>query len=632
MPEQSAASASSVAEVKNWHADAKTYYGPWHSLIGKELAFSLDGQHYTDDNDSDPQRIKPVDPSLFNKIRYEASEILEGSMYYELRPLDEKDDPQAAEFAKAMLDQAVNDPESELEDALEDVVDGGLAARAWGLEVGFDPDCGPHGELTFESVDPRRIFWTPGFKSPHSKRCPWLIIEKPMLPAEIERMASRGWKNTTGVLTDAVARSSVTNTTSGLVSSEMGSGVSSEVKYATVLFCYERFVKGTKTQKSYRTLAPGDQHMYCPDCNFRGMGQKYLDVQLPETGDPCPDCGMPTQKALTEPISAEVEAYRKGHRCRVVAPYDGREFWNDRWDYDTRGFTTLVFQPYNHPINPIAHSDTYYYRSLACVSDAMLRLGYEQMRKAHGIILAPQDSLYDAYGEPFPFSEHRDVAYYDTDFLTPGAIQWFQPPGLNAAWSTYFQTVQGVFAASKGSGDPGLTTGQSKDIAVGTIEKLVETGSVATNRKKRRFQRFKSLVLTRAYEIMHSTMTTEKAVRVLGQSGGYAMQMIRASGLPGYDVVVTAEPQIAKMEMEKVQGLTQVLSAPNPFVRRILARALKVPPTWIAELEAMEAQAQQQQMMMQSGAQNGNPMAAMMGGANGAAPQQMQPQMQGAMQ
>jgi hypothetical protein len=623
----------SVAEIVRWWEDAKNYYSPFHGMIGKELSFTVDQQHYIDDNDSDPNRIKPIDPSLLNKVRYEASEILEGSTYYEMRPVDEKDDPQSADYAKALLDQTLQNPESEFEDSLEDVVDGGLAARAWGLEVGFDPDCGQFGELTFEAIDPRRMFWTPGFKAPHAARCPWLIIEKPMLPAEIERMKARGWKNTKDCPTDAAAISSLGNSTGspGPIRTEGGSGNASEQKFTTVLFCYEKFVKDMKPQTNYRTLSPGDHHMYCPDCNFRGMAQKYLDVPLPDgAGDPCPDCGMPTQKATTEAISADVLSYRDGHRCRIIAPKAAREFWNDRWDYDTRGFTTLLYQPYNHPVNPIAHSDTYYYRSLACVSDAMLRLGYEQMRKAHGIILAPQDSLYDAYGEPFPFSEHRDVAYYDTDFLTPGAIQWFQPPGLNAAWSTYFQTVQGVFAANKGTGDPGLTGTQSKDIAVGTIEKLVETGSVATNRKKRRFQRFKSLVLTRAYEIMRSTMTTERAVRVLGENGGYALQMIRVSGLPGYDVVVTAEPQIAKMEMEKVQGLSQVMQAPAP-IRRILARALKVPVAWVVEIEMAEAKAQQAAMQAQlqvpGGPQNGDPLAALMGGGNGAP---MQPQMQGA--
>ena len=596
--------AESIAEVIRWHEDAKNFYAPWHSLVGSELSFTIDSMHYDDDQERDPQRIKPVDPSLLNLQRHKSAVILKAAAHYELRPVDDQDDPQAAADGKALLDQVMNDPESEFEDALEDVVDGSLAARVWGIEVGFDPECGLGGEVTFEATDPRHVFWTPGFKSPHSKRCPWLIIEKPMLPAEIAAKAGDGWRDVIDVPTDAAAVASAHGGSSAgpIRDTTSGGTATSETKYVTVLFCYERFVKDMKPVKTYRVVDPDDRHMWCPECGFRGMPQKTLDVTLPEHGDPCPDCACPTERVDGEAVEEEVLAYRKGRRLRIVAKCAAREFYNDRWPFDTRGFTTILYSPYNHPVNPIPNSDTYYYRSLTCVADAMLRLGYEQMRKAHGIILAPQDSLFDAYGEPFPFSEHRDVAYYDNDFLAPGAIQWFQPPGLNQAWSAYFNTIQGVFAANKGTGDLGMTPQQSKDIAVGTIRTLVETGEIPVDRHIRRFQRFKSLVLTRAYEIMRSMLTTERAVRVLGPDGAFAVRRIRASGLPGYDVVVTAEPKIAQVEIDRVNALRQV-SAQPPHIRRFLARALNIPPSWLAELEAAEKQAQMQQAQMQQQSQ-----------------------------
>lgn len=592
--------AQSVVEVQERWRDCQQFYGTRHARIGRELAFTIDQQHYADDNDSDPQRIKPTDPAMLNMQRNKAAQILKAGAYYEMYPVDRADDPQTRAEAKGLMDQVFNDPECELADAVEDVVDGALACGIWGLHVGFDPDCGEHGELTYESLDPRTITWTPGFKNPASKRCPWLTIERKMLPAEVKRMKKRGWKNTEGVLPDSIARAAVPGTASGPIRTDnSASEATSQEKYVTVLFHYERFVPEMNTVTSYRRLDPGDYHMWCPDCGFRGMPQSVLDIQLPKRGEPCPDCGTTTVRAEAEAIDRSTLAYRKGQRLRIVNPIQGMEYFNDRWEYDSRGFCTLLYAPYNHPLDPIPHSDTFYYRSLTCVSDAMLRLGYEQMRKAHGIIVAPQDSLFDAYGEAFAFSEHRDVAYYDNDVLNPNAIQWFQPSGLNNQWVTYFQAIQGVFAANKGTGDIGLSPNQSKDIAVGTVQTLIETGNIPVDRHIRRFQRFMSLVRTRSYEILRSTLTTARATRVMGPDGVMAVWDIRAAGLPGYDIVTTSEPKITQMEQAQLGNLIQVAQAPPP-IRKFLARYLNVSPTDLAQLEADERAYAEQQRQTQN--------------------------------
>src|SRR5574341_1095647 len=103
----------SVSEIKSWWEDARNFFGSYHDQVGNGISFTLDQQHYTDDNNSDPQRIKPTDPALLNLQRHKAAQILKGSEYYEMRPVDDRDDPQAAAEAKALHDQATNDPESE---------------------------------------------------------------------------------------------------------------------------------------------------------------------------------------------------------------------------------------------------------------------------------------------------------------------------------------------------------------------------------------------------------------------------------------------------------------------------------------------------------------------------------------
>lgn len=595
----------SVSEVVRWWDDCEQFYGNDHILIGRELDFTINQQHYTDDNESDPQRIKPTTPMLLNQERHKAAQILKNSSFFEVRPRDQERDPVAAAYMKALLNRYIQDPDSEYQDALEDVVDGALAARLWGITVGWDPEC---EELTFRSRDPRNIFWTPGFKNLHSRRVPYLIIKELMTPAEVERMGEQaGWKNTAGILPDAEAISSGQRAGSDtpIRDVNVAGRLSTETKFVTVLMCYQRGLKQKKNLPAYRALDKGDRYMWCKTCDFKGLPQSYTQQELPKVGDLCPICdaayqqdqqqpmptgvppAQPTIRIDREAVDREVMAYKKGQRLRIIAPAMARELWDGDWEYDTKGFTTLVYSPYNHPVDAIPKSDTYYYRSLACVADAMLRLGYEQMRKAHGIILAPQDSLFDANGEAYAFSEQRDIAYYDNEYLPPGSIQWFQPPGLNSAWPAYYQAIQGEFAANKGTGDVGLTPGQSKDIAVGTIETLVETGEIPVDRHIRRFRHFLSLTLTRATEILRSVLTTEIAVRVLGPDGVEAWRSMRASGLPGVDVVVTAEPDISKEEMDKAKDLIQLASQP-PYLRRFVARSLGIDPRLLDELDQAE--------------------------------------------
>ena len=64
--------------------------------------------------------------------------------------------------------------------------------------------------------------------------------------------------------------------------------------------------------------------------------------------------------------------------------------------------------------------------------------------------------------------------------------------------------------------------------------------------------------------------------------------------MPGYDIVVTADPSTIKDTAEDIDKLLKLASAPPPL-RRFIARGLNVPLSLVEQLERDEAQFAEQQ-------------------------------------
>lgn len=583
--------------VKDWLSD-RDYLKPYHDGIGPDLAFSWDQVHWSKPDSRDPQRIQPSDPSLTNVIRYKASEIFRGAQNADVIPVDSEGDPALAPVVKSLISQWENDPENLVLEALEEVLIGGLATGAWCAEMGFDPACGPFGEVYLESLDPRRYFPQAGFKP--NKRRRYITVMKSMTPDEIEAMADQGWTDTAGCPTDHDARQA----NSAGFSDQMPAPGHSETQFATVLMRWERYSNRKYKRTEYRRLAPDDRYMQCNDCQMKGMRQGVLGTKLPESGVPCPVCGgTNTQRIDATAVSPEVDRYMKGRRLRVIAPWANRTLYDDSWPWEKLTvFPVTMWTPYCHPAKLIPNGDTEYYRPLVCTLDAMWRLGYEQQRKAHGMVLAPKEGLEDAYGEDPAFSDYQDYIYYDATKLMglgPNAIQWFQPPGLNSMWAPFVAALQSVFASTKGTGDIPFPADRSRDVAAEALQLMVETGDRAIDQHIRRFQRFLSLTKTGIFQIMQSTYSDARAVYVLGTNGKAEIQQVRAAALPGYDVVVTNEPNIRAGALDDVKAYQAVAAAP-PAWRPLIARKIGMSPL---ELQQVTIAEQQQQAQAQAEAQ-----------------------------
>lgn len=590
--------------------------------MAEDWAFSFWLNHYEQDDQQtrNPLRIKPKDATLFDLLRHKSARIIRGANHVEAHGIDREKDTWAADYAKQRIARAMNSPDSEHRDVLLGVVMFGLSARIAFAEICYHPAYG----IVTDFVDPRRVVWHPGFLSPNSLRCPWVNRQLPMSVEALEVMKDAGWEVNMDKLRpqmDTLVRSG-----SQFDSGEVRFGYNGEPRQGDsnqpvilVNFHYEKFNSEVlKKRGKLQVLKEDERYLECPDCGFKSAPQGAYSQHMPETA-PCPNCGQLAYRRDAVVPEDTIQKYALGKRLVICVDGQEKPFHLGDWPFPKmRHFPLVEWQPYRSPVDPIGQSDTNLHRSQQLIINSMYRLGYEQMLRAKGIIIAPEDGLVDWKGDPWQFSDHKDVAYYTNSFAK---IDYFQPPGLNAAWPTFLQAVQNSLFTNRGTGDLGLTQDQSKDIAVGTIRTMVATGEIPVDEHIASFQQFCGRYWNRWFEATVETEQPKDVERVMGQMWAALYAKLRHEMVPGVDVIITSEPRITQENMDLAQKVAPLLNAPPPQMK-LLARLAGIPESMLNEYERdmqqfmSQQQAQQMQMLAMSGAAGQLPQAQP---ANGAA-------------
>lgn len=586
--------------------DSDTHFRQWDYAIGEELDFAINQNHYDDDetNTRDRRRIKPKDPSLMAMIRHKTSLVMKASQHFEVEPVDKFTDPMQAEYWKTRLRLELTNPDNNHRENLADVVSSTFAARMWALEFVRHPDCG----LISRPLDPRRLRWHSGFKSPHDKGCPWINI-KDRIPLEDAIQMAKDSPDFKGNLSDItpdpaldkpVTPTQVYADEIRLRGSNGPSPGETGQRFVTVYRWYAKWDKKTykKRRNNRRLLHAPDRYMECQECNYQSPPEHTMEQPWPAQAV-CPNCGGTMERIDALDHEDEMLKYKDGRRLVICFPKCKVTIHDGAWEFEKmRNWPVVLFKAYWHPIYPVPMSDTAYYRTLQLMIDSMYRLGFEQMLKSKGWIMAPEDGLFDAFGNVWQFSDYQDVMYY-RDIIAPNAIQYFQPAGLNPAWATFLGSVQGAFSAHSGTGDIGIGQNQSKDIAVGTINTLVQTGEIPVDNHVADFQVFMSRFLTRLAEGLMSVDDREMTMHILGPQGIQQASIVTSS-LPMVNIIVTAEPDLSQDKLEIMQKFQQLTSlAQNPPLFQLMARLVNLPDSLVREF--MRAQPQGPQNPPSSG-------------------------------
>lgn len=582
--------------------DAKEYFSAYHRDMTEELDYALKLRHWEDDygQTRDRRRLQPKGIELYNLIRHKTGQILKAPDFLEARPVDNVTDPVRADIAKAVVEHILYDPGRRFPAHLERLVVGALSARYWAMEWFYDPNDGPFGEINFETIDPRRFFWAPGYYDCMESRCPWTIKHVPMTLEQIQGMKDAGWKNIDKLKAEDVIGADRVPAHPFDTIRFNGGGRAGPGHTTTpivhVLFC--RFRRDNAKRKTvrdpFRPLPPPQRYMACANCSFRTTTHpRDEDGKLPAKGQPCPACGQAMLERVDyERIEDDILAYPDG-RLSIIAPFQDVVLYDDAWPEKLRGFPQATYDAYIHPAEPVGMSDTYLNWDLQSVSNAMLRLGYEQMSESRGVLVVDEDGIVDAHGEPYTFSDANGRIAYRTTEGSGVPLQFFQPQGLNAAWSTYFQAIQGVFRSNLGSSDLGLTPQSSKDIPVGTVNALVASGEVPVDHHIFKLRLFKTYMANNLLDMARSTWTEARFVRTFGPAGEQMMKMLRGSDIPAADVRFHADPTLRQLKVDEAKTYMEIANLP-PARRKFVGKGVGVSAIALQELErdeAMQAQA-----------------------------------------
>jgi hypothetical protein len=249
------------------------------------------------------------------------------------------------------------------------------------------------------------------------------------------------------------------------------------------------------------------------------------------------------------------------------------------------------------------------------------------------LIIAPWEGLVDAQRRPWQFSDVQGrVAFWDAQ--GPPSVQHFQGSSIPNGWTQWFGAIQNSLSKDMGTGDIALGAQQSKDIAVGTIQAMQETGNIPVKQHMRDLWMAEAPFLGVWLDMWRATTPVERYVRYHNEQGAAEFALLKGADVPGADVMVQSEPAQNSVHPEEITALQMVLNAPPPQ-RKILAKKVNLSPNDLQQYEQdeeefmqkqqMQMQQQMQQMQMAGGGQGQQgPMGGALRPAQNGITQQMQ--------
>lgn len=601
---------------------AKEFYRPWHDQSRKELAFALKLKHYVADPGNAPDALGRVafkGRELFSKIRRMVADVTAAPLYIECQPVNPADDdPRTAEDAKFALEHDVRNPDKGFDTFVERLVLGAIAARGWFMAVDYHAECGPYGEILFRTGPLSRLMWDPSVQDPWDPRCRWIIEEVPEMEVSEAKEAWKGFAklNPDGPPpgeSDDFSYSDEAGRVRRAASVEESS-YKPDSGTAVILKCWSRH-DGTrkKALPESEELPEHAQYMACTadGCGFKSDPQ----AGLPEWGGPCPECldGSgdlnPLYRVTHETVDRELLAFKQGRRFEVIAPSQDLVGHDGSWPHDLRNWPYMVLTRYEHPLDPIGISETALDGNQQVILNALMQRSWQQAVTSPNI-LAIRGRLEAADGSDFQITDEPWLlAYWSQADGQNGRIEQFKADGIAASTVQVWNLIQNNFRADVGTGDVGVAPDQSKDIPVGTINALVESGSIPTDHLIRRLRSGLSRLFGVVHDLQRATWTVERWVRLTGAEGVESWKRMSGATLPTADVRVSADPMSKRMDVEDAKAIVQWYQLP-PAIRRELAPKFGIAPSTVERIEQTEMQLQQQAMEMQAAAMPGGPMAA----------------------
>jgi hypothetical protein len=593
--------------------DTRRVYDNEFKAINSDLEFALELAHYKDPASGQAKGLgddmQPVGLELFDLIRSKTGRVNKMGVYLDCRPVDDMADPVAVEDAKFALEHVIYDPLRRYMAHRRRAVLGAVAARRWVMAVDFDPTLGPFGgEIYYRLVDPTRFMRAPGCLDMHDMTCPFVFEDGDLATSSLLGMEGQpGWMNLDQLKPDGAKLGSdgLTRSVSTSPTGHPRPGASqTDTTHVVKLWLREDPERADPVATGdYQPLPPEGHYFVCANCGLEMSpeesyaacidpmtGQEMADLSqgLPDYGPLCPKCSQQPLESVQH--WQEESAYLKYPNGRLVwVAYEQQlVIYDSGWPIKCRSFPYFEIRNYEHPRYGTGNSDTSIQWTQQVYLDGLMLFAYEQMHRNVDIIVSLKDGLVDAAGMPYIFNNQHGNVAYATSPMSANLLQHFQGSGIPAGLMPLYQMVAARMQATMGSADLSIGPQQSKDIPVGTVRQMAESGMVPVDDFVAAMQDDEGIFLGVSLDYIIATWTQERWVRYRGMNGMDAFRLLSGSNIPNVDVFVSGTPNLEKVSADDMAKFSQWAAMPIP-ARRTVAKLTGIHPSIVSQYEKDEA-------------------------------------------
>jgi hypothetical protein len=599
--------------VRRELADARAHKATTDRFIGEELRFLFDLDQYQNEpaRQHRGDRIRPVDFAMYDDWEYRKGQVVQNApIFVRASAVERSTDPAAqrrVELAKHRVDYQLRDNRfCNYDDVRERWIGGALAARMWAYRWDFDSRLGAAGEVVPRLVDPRMLYWPQGYMTPHDPACPRLheVFRMPINEAR----AMPGWRNTEALrpdkgeaILDAIqASGTFTNGDTIYFDSSVrgddamlaGDGI------ATFCMTWYRFEFDRVKPPTHVALTADQRFMQCSSCDMKGPRQYELadlmnapDFQLPKKEE-CPQCGGPMRRIDKEVRTPDQIAYEQG-KCMVITCLNGsveEELYDDSWPVpDCFSFPYAILTCQKEPHRAIPESRVSVGWNMTVGRNFTMAKIYEQAHASRATKLFPRRGIEDRNGTALDDMDSlADVLFYTSD-LPQRAIDVIQGAPVSPALFQLYQLLHGAYKENEGSSRFSFGPQDSKDIPVGTLKQMTDSGNVNINAFMRAVYAAESISFTLLLAYLRKYDTEQRWIRFRGKDGKQAFELIRGIDLPDADITCSAGPDLSNVTEETIKAAMQLSQMPKEL-RRIIGRASGIDDSMLEELDQAQAE------------------------------------------
>lgn len=528
-----------------------------------------------------------------------------------------------AQFA---VEHVTTSPDYGFEDELEKVGMGAVSARIGWMACDGDPQ---RADVSFRSIDGRRVFITPMYFNVWDPYLPDLIEQIPMRVVDVKAR----WPECAGWIHADLGGSDLDY--APYTRDEMGKADQRGIRdpesnpedegRCIVLACYSR---GDQTMEPQvvggRDLEPEEQYWQCPTCGYQ---QPNAQPQPDEMGMPqptpevsaqpqplCPDClKSPGTATPMNPVNRvnylqDQPKYPEGKRLEYVLPRQGKILQDGPWPIDAQGFP-IRMPPYMkivrslHPTDFCGISETTADAPMQVLSNALMERARSQIQSV-GTIIGTTGRPTDGQGNDFQLTDEPvQFAFFD-DPSGPSSINVIRIDPVPDSIFKMWQGVQTVLRQDAGTFEMNAATAQDlKGVQVGVTDIAEQTGSIPTNHfirmAQRELGRFYGVIL----DMLRCYWTQQKWIEFQGPLGAMSYIALSKATIPNANFVISADPEKKVFDAEEMKSAMQWYQTGNPMtggspgLRRALGSYAGVDQSLMDDIDAADQQYAMQQMM-----------------------------------